>query len=67
VSVAQAGLQNAEEFYREADAMGAIGDARTLSYVAGGVVAGTEDGKRTSVDQLDKVTGGGVKRYLGRC
>jgi hypothetical protein len=66
VSGGTGALQNAEQFYRDADAMGATGMQKALSYLSGGVIGSTEAlGSGRVLDQLDHVTGGGVKRYLG--
>ncbi|MFA5951549.1 MAG: LPD38 domain-containing protein [Hyphomicrobium sp.] len=58
--------QNAEQYYREADNLGAPAYKKALAYIAGGAIGSTEAvGLGRIADELDKTTGGGVKRYFG--
>lgn len=63
------GAQNAEQYYREADDMGASGMKKALAYIAGGAIGATEGvglGRMADViEGVDKATGGGVRRYFG--
>ena len=66
-SAGAGGAQNAESFYQDAKAAGATGMQKALMYIAGGAIGSTEGlGSGRVLDQLDHVTGGGVKRYLRR-
>lgn len=58
--------QNAEQYYREADNLGASAYKKALAYITGGAIGATEGvGLGRIADELDKATGGGVKRYFG--
>ncbi|WP_213287600.1 LPD38 domain-containing protein [Bradyrhizobium sp. sGM-13] len=58
--------QNAEQYYREADDMGAPAYKKALAYITGGAIGSTEAvGLGRIADEMDKATGGGVRRYFG--
>jgi N12 class adenine-specific DNA methylase len=58
--------QNAEQYYREADDMGAPAYKKALAYAVGAGIGATEAiGLGRIADELDKKTGGGLKRYFG--
>lgn len=58
--------QNAEQYYREADDMGAPAYKKALAYAVGAGIGSTEAiGLGRIADELDKKTGGGLKRYFG--
>jgi N12 class adenine-specific DNA methylase len=68
-SAVTGGAQNAEQYYREADDMGASAYKKALAYVAGGAIGATEGiglGRMAdALEGLDKATAGGVRRYFG--
>lgn len=65
-SMVAGGAQNAEQYYREADTLSAPAYKKALAYMTGGAIGATEGfGLGRIADQLDKTTGGGVRRYFG--
>ena len=67
-SAAGAGAaQNAEQYYRQAEEAGQKGWAKFQAYMTGAAIGSSEGfiGLGGIADRVDKMTGGGVKRYLG--